>query len=337
MEELSNSDSESKEEQNDELGITPEEVSDKLITKLIKSRISNQISNIEITTIECTIIIQKATELLSKEAVLLELEGPLIICGDIHGQFYDLLRIFEVLELPPKKKFLFLGDYVDRGKQSLECILLLLALKIKYPSNIYLLRGNHETPDMNKIYGFYDECKRRVNLKIYKQFENLFNNLPLTALISEKILCMHGGISDKFTSEDDIEELKNIKKPDSIPDEGLSCDIVWSDPNPEAESKFTENERGISICFSQEALKEFCEKNDIDLICRAHQVVEEGFEFFCDMKLVTIFSAPNYCGEIDNKGAIMTVDEDLRCGFQILNPIIQGKAKGKKKFSRYFQ
>ena len=145
---------------------------------------------------------------------MLELEPPLYICGDIHGQFYDLLRVFEILKYPPESKFLFLGDYVDRGKKSLECILLLLCLKIKYPTRIYILRGNHESSDVNRTYGFYDECKRKVSVKIYKKFCNLFNILPITALIREKILCMHGGLAYDLK---DINQLKLIQRPTEIP------------------------------------------------------------------------------------------------------------------------
>ncbi|CAI0392797.1 unnamed protein product, partial [Linum tenue] len=171
--------------------------------------------------------------------------------GDIHGQYSDLLRLFEYGGFPPEANYLFLGDYVDRGKQSLETICLLLAYKIKYPENFFLLRGNHECASINRIYGFYDECKRRFNVRLWKSFTDAFNCLPVAALIDDKILCMHGGLSPDLTHLDQIRIL----------------------PRPTAQRQ-----------------------------------------------LVTIFSAPNYCGEFDNAGAMMSVDEDLMCSFQILKP-----------------
>ena len=142
--------------------------------KLIELKKGSYCSNLRISEREVFTVIDKVYPIIEKEESLLELEPPIYICGDRHGQFYDLLRIFEICKYPPESKFLFLGDYVDRGKNSLECILLLLCLKIQFPDKIYLLRGNHESADINRIFGFYDECKRKVSLKIYKKFCNLF-------------------------------------------------------------------------------------------------------------------------------------------------------------------
>ncbi|CAH8386250.1 unnamed protein product [Eruca vesicaria subsp. sativa] len=247
---------------------------------------------------------------------LLELDAPVKICGDIHGQYSDLLRLFEYGGFPPAANYLFLGDYVDRGKQSLESICLLLAYKIKYPENFFLLRGNHECASINRIYGFYDECKRRFSVKLWKVFTDCFNCLPLAALIDEKILCMHGGLSPDLTS---VEQIKNIERPTDIPDSGLLCDLLWSDPSKGVKG-WGMNDRGVSYTFGADKVAEFLIKNDMDLVCRAHQVVEDGYEFFADRQLVTIFSAPNYCGEFDNAGAMMSVDESLMCSFQILKP-----------------
>lgn len=251
--------------------------------------------------------------------------------GDIHGQYYDLLRLFECLQYPPKTKYLFLGDYVDRGKQSLETVLLLLCLKVKYPDMIYILRGNHESESVNRIYGFFDECKRRTSLRIYKAFCLLFNILPITALIENKILCMHGGLA--FDLEN-LEQLKNIKRPTEIPDKGLLCDLVWSDPSTEVPTDWGPNERGVSLTFSKSVVEKFNKANDLDLICRAHQVVEEGYEFFADMKLVTVFSAPNYTGEFDNYGGILNIDENLQCSFHILSPMTTSNQKREKKIKK---
>ncbi|KAJ6408983.1 hypothetical protein OIU84_008641 [Salix udensis] len=216
---------------------------------------------------------------------------PLRLPGDIHGQYSDLLRLFEYGGFPPSANYLFLGDYVDRGKQSLETICLLLAYKIKYPENFFLLRGNHESASINRIYGFYDECKRRFNVKLWKTFTDCFNCLPVAALIDDKILCMHGGLSPDLTN---LDQIRNLPRPTDVPDSGLLCDLLWSDPDKDIKG-WGMNDRGVSYTFGPDKVAEFLMKNDMDLVCRAHQVVEDGYEFFAERQLVTIFSAPNYC------------------------------------------
>ncbi|CAN6468488.1 unnamed protein product [Victoria cruziana] len=238
---------------------------------------------------------------------LLELEAPINICGDIHGQYADLLRLFEYGGYPPRANYLFLGDYVDRGKQSIETICLLLAYKIKYPENFFLLRGNHECASINRIYGFYDECKRRFSVRLWRTFTDCFNCLPVAAIIDDKILCMHGGLSPEMES---LEQIKMIERPIDVPDQGLLCDLLWADPDKEI-SGWGDNDRGVSFTFGADKVTEFLKKHDLDLICRAHQVVEDGYEFFADRQLVTIFSAPNYCGEFNNAGAMMLVPAKL--------------------------
>ena len=299
----------------------------KIIKKLKKARRGSICQELTIKEDECDYVIDKSYEIFQKEESLLKIKAPLYICGDIHGQYYDLLRVFDILNYPPQSTFLFLGDYVDRGKQSLECLLLLLCLKIQYPDKIFLLRGNHECEALNKIYGFYDECKRRLSIKCFKKITNLFNMMPISALINENILCMHGGLSKDLQN---IEQINKILRPTDIPNEGLLCDLLWSDPNESLTEDFGPNERNISVTFSKDYVKNFVEKNNLDLLCRAHQVVEEGFEFFADMKLVTIFTAPNYMGEFDNNGGILEVGEDLLCKFHVLRPNFERSGKRKK-------
>ena len=244
------------------------------------------------------------------------MEAPIKICGDIHGQFYDLLRLFEFGGYPPDSNYLFLGDYVDRGKQSLETICLLLAYKVKYPENFFMTRGNHECSSINRIYGFYDECKKRFSIKLWKTFTDCFNCLPVAAILDDKIICMHGGLGPDLET---VDKIRNIIRPTDVPERGLLCDLLWSDPD-DSSNGFGSNERGVSVVFNGKIVQTFLKNNELDLICRAHQVVEEGYEFFADRKLVTVFSAPNYCGEFDNAGAMMSVSEDLNCSFQILKP-----------------
>ena len=264
---------------------------------------------------ELKYLCMKSMEIFMKESSLLELTAPIIICGDIHGQYRDLIRLFDFGESPKKKQYLFLGDYVDRGKNSIECIALLLAFKVKYPKNIFLLRGNHESEMINRTYGFYDECKRRYNLRLWKIFSDCFNWLPISAIVNQKILCMHGGLSPDLQS---LNNIKQIVRPTEVPDKGLLCDLLWSDPEKDCED-WAPNTRGISVLFNEKIVENTLDELDIDLVCRAHQVVELGYEFFAQRGLVTVFSAPNYCGEFDNAGAFMTVNKDLLCGFKVLD------------------
>lgn len=205
---------------------------------------------------------------------------------------------------------------MDRGKQSLETICLLLAYKIRYPENFFILRGNHECASINRIYGFYDECKRRYGVKLWKTFTDCFNCLPVAAIVDEKIFCMHGGLSPELAS---MEQIKRLMRPTDVPDTGLLCDLLWADPDKDIVG-WGENDRGVSFTFGPDVVASFLRRHDLDLICRAHQVVEDGYEFFARRMLVTIFSAPNYCGEFDNAGAMMNVDDTLMCSFQILKP-----------------
>ncbi|ELA47439.1 serine/threonine-protein phosphatase PP1-alpha catalytic subunit, partial [Vavraia culicis subsp. floridensis] len=289
---------------------------DKIISKLLSVKNSRPGKNVHLSESEILFLCEKTKEIHLSQPMLLHIKAPIKICGDIHGQYRDLLKLFDFGGFPPDNNYLFLGDYVDRGKQSLETICLLFAYKIKYPQNIFLLRGNHECASINKIYGFFDECKRRHSIKIWKNFTDSFNCLPISAIVGERILCMHGGISPELKN---LDQIRKIKRPTDVPDDGLLCDILWGDPEPSI-SGWGENDRGVSVTFGADVVKEFLDSNDLDLICRAHQVVEEGYEFFADRRLVTVFSAPNYCGEFDNAGAIMNVDEDLTCSFQILKP-----------------
>ncbi|KAI5063061.1 hypothetical protein GOP47_0021608 [Adiantum capillus-veneris] len=297
---------------------------DDIIHRLLEVRDSRPGKQVQLSEAEIRQLCQTARAIFMQQPNLLELEAPIKICGDIHGQYTDLLRLFEYGGFPPLANYLFLGDYVDRGKQSLETICLLLAYKIKHPENFFLLRGNHECASINRIYGFYDECKRRFNVRLWKVFTECFNCLPVAALIDEKILCMHGGLSPDLNN---LDQIRALSRPTDVPDQGLLCDLLWADPEREI-SGWGENDRGVSFTFGADKVNEFLQKHDLDLVCRAHQVVEDGYEFFADRQLVTIFSAPNYCGEFDNSGAMMSVDETLMCSFQILKP-----AEKKPKFS----
>lgn len=290
---------------------------DDMISRLLEAGYSGKIPKPALKNAEITAVCQAAREIFLSQPTLIELSPPVKIVGDTHGQYHDLLRLFEMCGFPPSANYLFLGDYVDRGKQSLETILLLLCYKIKYPENFFLLRGNHECANVTRVYGFYDECKRRVNIKIWKTFIDVFNTLPIAAVVASKIFCVHGGLSPSLSNMDDI---RRIERPTDVPDYGLLNDLLWSDPSDTA-LDWEDNERGVSYCFGKAVIQQFLTQYDFDLICRAHMVVEDGYEFWNERTLVTIFSAPNYCGEFDNFGAVMSVSEDLLCAFELLKPL----------------
>lgn len=291
---------------------------DETIQKLLDAGYSaKKARSVALKNSEITQICQMAREIFLSQPSLLELSPPVKIVGDVHGQYADLLRLFTKCGFPPSSNYLFLGDYVDRGKQSLETILLLLCYKIKYPENFFLLRGNHECANVTRVYGFYDECKRRCNIKTWKTFIDTFNALPLAAIVAGKIFCVHGGLSPVLNSMD---EIRHVSRPTDVPDFGLINDLLWSDPT-DSPNEWEDNERGVSYCYNKVAINKFLNKFGFDLVCRAHMVVEDGYEFFNDRSLVTVFSAPNYCGEFDNWGAVMSVSEGLLCSFELLEPL----------------
>ena len=290
---------------------------DSLIEKLLSVRGNKPGKQVDLKEEEIKFLIDQSLKIIKDQKMLVELEAPLHVCGDIHGQYYDLLRIFEHCGYPGEYNYLFLGDYVDRGKQSLETVCLLLCYKIKFPEKVTLLRGNHESSVTNRIYGFYDECKRRYNVRLWRSFTDLFNWLPVAAIIDEKILCMHGGLSPDLKT---IQSIQEISRPTDIPDTGLLCDLWWSDPDKDV-LEYDENDRGVSVIFGEKIVQDFNKKNDLDLIIRAHQVVDDGYEFFAQRQLITIFSAPNYCGEFDNSAGIMIIDESLTCSLKVLRPV----------------
>ncbi|KAI9638390.1 Metallo-dependent phosphatase-like protein [Dioszegia hungarica] len=291
---------------------------DNMIGRLLEAGYSGKVTKSPpLKNAEILAVCMAAREVFLSQPTLIELSPPVKIVGDVHGQYADLIRLFEMCGFPPQANYLFLGDYVDRGKQSLETILLLLCYKIKFPENFFLLRGNHECANVTRVYGFYDECKRRTNIKTWKTFIDVFNALPIASIVASKIFCVHGGLSPSLKSMDDI---RRIQRPTDVPDYGLLNDLVWSDPSDTA-LDWEDNERGVSFCYGKSVINSFLATHDMDLICRAHMVVEDGYEFYNDRTLVTVFSAPNYCGEFDNFGAVMSVSEDLLCSFELLKPL----------------
>nr|XP_043631471.1 serine/threonine-protein phosphatase BSL3-like isoform X1 [Erigeron canadensis] len=267
----------------------------------------------------------------SSEPSVLQLRAPIKIFGDLHGQFGDLMRLFDEYGSPSTAgdiayiDYLFLGDYVDRGQHSLETICLLLALKVEYPQNVHLIRGNHEAADINALFGFRIECIERMGERdgiwVWHRINKLFNWLPLAALIEKKIICMHGGIGRSINH---IEQIENLQRPITMEAGSIVLmDLLWSDPTEnDSVEGLRPNARGPGlVTFGPDRVMEFCENNDLQLIVRAHECVMDGFERFAQGHLITLFSATNYCGTANNAGAILVLGRDLVVVPKLIHPL----------------
>lgn len=260
-----------------------------------------------------------ASRIFRNEPVLLKLKPPINVCGDVHGQFPDLIRAFEMGGPLPKKNYLFLGDYVGRGTNSIETISYLFALKVKYPGNIWLLRGNHETEEISRTDGFFQEFLDRRMEDTWYSFTEAFRWLPISAVIGRRIFCVHGGISPELK---DIKQIEKLKRPLDVPEVGLLADLLWSDPALDGNG-WQENNRGTSVSYGPDVVDSFLKPHKFDLLCRAHEMAMDGFNFpFGDsiQNCVTVFTAPNYCNEYMNCGAIMMVANNMICSFEYLEP-----------------
>mmetsp|Transcript_28840 Transcript_28840/g.27628 ORF Transcript_28840/g.27628 Transcript_28840/m.27628 type:complete len:305 (+) Transcript_28840:154-1068(+) len=252
--------------------------------------------------------------LLMEEANVQPVRSPVTICGDIHGQFFDLLQLIRTGGELPETNYVFMGDFVDRGHNSVETFQYLMCLKAKYPDCITLLRGNHESRQITQVYGFYEECVRKYgNANSWKYCVEVFDFLNLAALVDGKVFCVHGGLSPVLRTVDQIQVLERVQE---IPHEGPYCDLMWSDP--EDIVGWTVSPRGAGYLFGSRATNEFLHANGMDLVCRAHQLVMEGYKFhFPDKNLVTVWSAPNYCYRCGNVASILALDENLQSEFKL--------------------
>ncbi|KAJ1434035.1 Metallo-dependent phosphatase-like protein [Ochromonadaceae sp. CCMP2298] len=268
-------------------------------------------------------ICDKAREILSDESNVQRVDAPVTICGDIHGQFYDLIELFKVGGEPPYTNYLFLGDFVDRGYYSVETFLLLLALKVRYPDRITLIRGNHESRQITQVYGFYDEClKKYGSVNVWRYCTEIFDFLSLSAVVDDKVFCVHGGLSPAINT---LDQIRVIDRKQEVPHDGPMCDLMWSDP--EDIEGWGLSPRGAGYLFGADVVSKFNEINHIDLIARAHQLVMEGYKTMFPTKggkagqsqdsLVTVWSAPNYCYRCGNVAAILELDEHLGQHFKI--------------------
>ncbi|KAL7722259.1 Serine/threonine-protein phosphatase [Entamoeba marina] len=275
----------------------------------LKSKPNDAIFEIESKTI--LDICAEVSKLFQKENNILELASHINVVGDIHGSLKDLLQYFDICGHPSETPYLFLGDYVDRGEKSLEVILLLFIIKIKYPTNVFMLRGNHECKEVATIYGLKEECKRFGDdqEKIFAAFNEVFDWLPIIATINKKICCIHAGISPHLSF---IQDVNSIKRPLPVPKEGLLCDLLWSDPSTEISNDFESSPRGAGCLFSKKAFDSFMSTNNFDLLIRSHSLEEKGYNYIMDDKLLTLFSCSKYCSTCSNDGAIASLNEDLK-------------------------
>jgi len=264
--------------------------------------------------------VRQACFLLQEQLVQLQnvihISSPVTVVGDVHGQFFDLLEAFKVGGPVPETNYLLLGDYVDRGHHSVETICLLIFLKLRFPTRVHMLRGNHESRQISQVYGFYDECSRKFgNANIWKYITDAFDFLPIAALIDGCVFAVHGGLSPDMPL---IDQLKVINRFQEIPHEGPLADIMWSDPHPSTVG-FSFSDRGAGYVFGSDIVERFCAVNHVRCILRAHQLCMAGFQSLFDERLHTVWSAPNYCYRCGNEASILEVSETLELSFNVFS------------------
>ena len=259
----------------------------------------------------------KAQELFIQESNVTHVDTPVTICGDIHGQLHDLLTLFQKSSGIENTRYIFLGDFVDRGFYSLESFLLLLCLKLRYPDRITLVRGNHETRQITKVYGFYDEILRKYgNSNVWRYCCEVFDYLSLGAIINNQIFCVHGGLSPEAAT---INEIRSIDRKQEVPHEGAMCDLLWSDPD--SVETWSLSPRGAGFLFGPNEVNKFLHDNGFNLIARAHQLVMEGYKEMFDGGLVTVWSAPNYCYRCGNIAAVLQINDDMSRDYTIFEAV----------------
>ena len=252
-------------------------------------------------------ILNKVEKIFSEEPVLIDVPSGVHVVGDIHGNIDDLLRIFDQTGYPPEEKFVFLGDYEDRGKYGLEVLILLFSLKVKFPEHIFMIRGNHEILHVSENYGFHYECQTKYTSTLFYHIHQVFNKLPFVALIAKRIICVHGGISPQLQK---IKTLRNMTKCADLSENSLLSDILWSDPR-EIDKEFVNSDRGIGYYFNSTALKNFLKANKLDLLIRSHELCNGyNFPYQDTEQCITVFSNTDYVGR-KNDSSIINVSSCL--------------------------
>ncbi|CAD1808145.1 Calcineurin-like phosphoesterase family protein [Candida parapsilosis] len=287
-------------------------------------------------------------DILIEESNIQHLNTPVTICGDIHGQLHDLITIFTIGGDLPQTQYVFLGDFVDRGFNSLETLLLLMTYKLKFPSKITLIRGNHESRQITTVYGFYDECLRKYgSVNVWRYCCEVFDYLSLGAIINGQsgdskgsgddgggVFCVHGGLSPEI---DSIDQIRILDRKQEVPHEGGMCDLLWSDPEEDVKG-WSISPRGAGFLFGESEVDKFLHLNNVGLIARAHQLVMEGYREMFDSKLVTVWSAPNYCYRCGNVASVLKIDDGLNREYKVFEAVDydeddgDGQEGGRSKF-----
>jgi serine/threonine-protein phosphatase 2B catalytic subunit len=259
-------------------------------------------------------LLQETAAILRKEPNVLQVPAPVTIVGDIHGQFFDLIKLFSVGGDPSKTRYLFLGDFVDRGYFSLEVVLYIFSLKLKYPDTIHMLRGNHECRHLTDYFTFKAEVEYKISSAVYEECMKSFDCLPLAAIMNKQFFCVHGGISPEMVTWEEINAIDRFEEPD---EQGLMCDLLWSDPHEDFDTtpgsmRFLHNEvRGTSFVYTHKAVCDFLDRNNLLSVIRAHEAQDQGYRMYKQNpktnfpSVITLFSAPNYLDVYGNKAAVM--------------------------------
>ncbi|OHT09412.1 Serine/threonine-protein phosphatase 4 catalytic subunit [Tritrichomonas foetus] len=247
----------------------------------------------------------KLKDILVREPNVLYLSSPITVVGDIHGQMLDLFKLFRKSgEVYDHNKYVFLGDYVDRGYCSIETFAYLALLKIQFPDRIYLLRGNHESRQVNQMYGLFNDCMQIYgHAGIWFLFNDVFDLLPISAVIDNDIYCVHGGLSPEIKRIGKLNT--DIQRCQELPQSGAFADLCWSDPDDVA--RFVPNRRGAGYIFGPNEVKNFLRINKLKFVARSHQLSMPGYTWLFDKQLVTVWSAPNYMYRSGNKASVMKI------------------------------
>ena len=259
--------------------------------------------------VEIRAVCEAVREVCVKEPNVVSISTPVTIAGDIHGQFFDLMQLFKTGGGTETTKYLFLGDYVDRGRHSVEVMTLLFLMKLEHPERITLLRGNHEARSQTQVFGFYDECQIKFgDPAVWRLFTDTFDFMPVAACVDGRLFCCHGGLSPSASSIDQIQSQERVKE---LSDAGVLADIAWSDPEEELEG-WEESPRGAGYLFGRDVLEKWNRTNGLELLVRGHQMVEDGFFWHHNRQTLTLFSAPNYMYRCGNTAAVLEIQPNVK-------------------------